>query len=609
MALESCSATGPSEQKSKELGFDPDALRRKYRDERDKRLRPDGMDQYLAVEGKFAHFAEDDPYADPGFERSAIEETVEVGIIGGGYSGQMAAVRLRELGIKDIRIIEAASDFGGTWYWNRYPGAQCDIESYIYLPLLEETGYIPKLRYSYQPELLEHAKRIGHTFDLYHVALFQTRVRQIRWDADLKRWHIRTNRGDDIKARFVLSAVGVLNRPKLLNIPGIDAFKGHSFHSCRWDYAYTGGDGTGNLDKLADKRVALIGTGASAVGCVPALAASAKHLYVFQRTPSSVDFRNNRPTDPEWARSLGPGWQRARRQNFNAVTSGEPFEEDLVKDGWTDVFRNLRSAGGAGGAGQAEATEIADFKKMNQIRARVDQVVRDPKTAEALKPWYRQFCKRPTMSDDYLEAFNRPNVTLVDTSACHGVQRITEHGVVANGIEYEVDCIIFATGFEFNTPLDRRMEFEILGEGGASLVDHWSKGMRTLHGHSTRGFPNLFFLGISQVGLSANLADMFDGQTRNIAYIIDAAKERGALTVQPTIEGEEAWMTELRRVAVDNREFLESCTPGLYNNEGQFDRSDGGLGTGRYTKGLNAFEAILARWRDKGDLEGLELGR
>src|SRR6202161_2714362 len=326
-----------------EFDFDPEALRAKYREERDKRLRPDGNEQYVEVKGDFSRYV-DDPYVDPGFSREPVTDEVQVVIVAGGFGGLLAAARLREAGVEKIRILEKGGDFGGTWYWNRYPGAQCDIESYIYLPLLEETGYIPKEKYSFAQEIRDHSRRIGEHFDLYKDACFQTEIREIRWLEDEKRWLVTTNRDDAIQARYVVMSNGPLNRPKLPGIPGIDTFKGHSFHTSRWDYAYTGGSSAGNLDKLADQRIAIIGTGATAIRCVPHLGAAAKQLYVFQRTPSSVDLRGNKPTDPAWAASLRPGWQRARRENFNNMVIGLPVEEDLVNDGWTDIFRMLSRA-------------------------------------------------------------------------------------------------------------------------------------------------------------------------------------------------------------------------------------------------------------------------
>jgi cyclohexanone monooxygenase len=415
-----------------------------------------------------------------------------------------------------------------------------------------------------------------------------------------------------MKARFVVTATRPASRPKLPGIQGLDDFEGHSFHTSRWDFEYTGGDNNGNLHKLTDKRVAIIGTGATAIQCVPHVGAAAKHLYVFQRTPSSVDLRGNKPTDPEWVKSLKPGWQRERQQNFDDIIMGRPFKEDLVNDAWTDIFRNLQSLFFGGKSDQspeetARRAEIADFQKMNQVRARVDATVKDERLAEALKPWYRQFCKRPTFNDDYLPTFNRPNVTLVDTSKSHGVERITKHAVVANGVEYPVDCIIFATGFEISTPFKRRIGFEILGRGGQSLFDHWAKGMRTLHGHSSHGFPNWFFVGASQNGISVNFGSTVGEQARHLAYIINQAKARGAQSVEPTAEAEAEWVAEIKKHSANTLAFLETCTPGYYNNEGKFDLEGGRFGGDAYAPGANAFNALIAEWREKGDLAGLKL--
>ena len=591
------------------LGFDPDALRDKYRQERDKRVRDDGEHQYIELSGDFARYAEEDPYADPNFTRDAISEDVEVVVIGGGFSGILAGARLREAGVNDFRIIEAGADFGGTWYWNRYPGAQCDIESYCYLPLLEELGYIPKEKYSYVGEIFEHSQRIGEHYKLYDTALLQTRVKELRWDEDIKRWHIATNRGDDLRARFVVMALGTASRAKLPGIPGIETFKGHSFHTSRWDYDYTGGDTKGDLHKLADKRVAVIGTGATAIQCVPYVGASAKETYVFQRTPSCVDLRGNKPTDYEWAKTLQPGWQRARRENFAAIVTGGAFEEDLVSDGWTDIFRNVMALPKSDKPMSPEeigqVMEIADFKKMNSIRNRVDETVTNPDAAESLKPWYRQFCKRPTFNDEFLPTFNRPNVTLVDVSESKGVERITPTGIVANGKEYEVDCIIYASGFEISSAFKRRIGFEIYGRDGLSLYDYYVDGFRTLHGHSSRNFPNWFYIGVGQNGLSVNMTAMFDDQAKHISYIISEVKRRNAVAVEPTAEAEEAWVEVIRGLAITNRDFQNACTPGYYNNEGG-ERS-GGLNGQTFTPGINKFNALLAEWREKGDLEGLTL--
>ena len=595
-----------------QLDFDPDALRAKYRAERDRRLRPDGNDQYLEVAADFRHYI-DDPYVEPGFTRAPLTDEVDVVIVGGGFGGLLAAARLREAGVQDIRIIEKGGDFGGTWYWNRYPGAQCDIEAYIYLPLLEETGYIPKEKYSFANEIRAHAKRIGETFDLYRLACFQTEISEMRWIEAEKRWLITTNRGDAMHARYVVMSSGPLNRPKLPGIPGIETFKGHSFHTSRWDYAYTGGSSEGGLDKLADKRVAIIGTGATAIQCVPHLGKHAKQLFVFQRTPSSVDVRGNKPTDPEWVKTLSPGWQKRRMQNFNTLVSGLPQDEDLVHDGWTDIIRNLGAAVVArlstGGTLTPEELgqqmELSDFKKMNQVRARVDATVKDPATAEKLKPWYRQFCKRPTFNDDYLPTFNRPNVTLVDTLG-RGVDRIDETGLWFDGVHYEVDCIIFATGFEVGTAYTRRAGFEVYGKDGRTLTDRWAGGLKTLHGFYTDGFPNCFHLGITQNTLTPNFPHMLEEQARHVAEVVKAAGLRQAQVVEPTPEAVQEWGDTIRKMALNNLAFRQDCTPGYYNGEGKAGEGQG-LFDGLYGPGSDAFFALAKSWREKGDLAGLDV--
>jgi cyclohexanone monooxygenase len=589
--------------------YDPAALHARYEAERQKRLRPDGNAQYRQVSGELAHFL-DDPYAEPGFQRAPLQQDMDVLVVGGGFGGLLAAARLRQAGYEDLCIIEKGADFGGTWYWNRYPGAACDTESYIYLPLLEETGYMPVSKYARAPEILEHSRRIGRHFDLYRAALFQTVITGMRWHEASGRWLVTTNRQDELRARFVVLAGGPLNLPKLPGIPGVDSFQGHSFHTSRWDYGYTGGNATGGLTGLADKRVGIIGTGATAVQCVPHLGAGAQELHVFQRTPSSVDVRNDRPTDPAWAQSLAPGWQRARMDNFTTVISGGRFEVDLVNDGWTDIIAGILIAARRQAAAGATAAEVealiqrADDLKMQRVRARVDAVVQDPRTAEALKPWYSQFCKRPCFHDQYLDTFNRPNVHLVDTQG-QGVERITERGVVVAGREYELDCLIYGTGFEVGTDFTRRLGFEVHGRGDQTLTDKWKGGASTFHGLFTRGFPNLMVMTTQQSGQSANFQHMLDEQSQHIAHILGQVKQRGLATLEASAEAEDAWVATILRYAQGRRDYLASCTPGYYNNEGQPDaRMER---NSQFWRGPMAFIRLLDEWRRDGTMPGLEL--
>ena len=586
------------------LAFDPEALRRKYREERDKRLRAEGNQQYIEIKDQFGHYLED-PYVAP-VERAPKSDVVDVLVIGGGFAALLMGARLREAGINDIRMVEKGGDFGGTWYWNRYPGAACDTEAYIYLPLLEETGYMPTEKYAKAPEILAHSRRIAEHFDLYRDALFQTQITELRWDDDSARWLVRTDRGDHFHARFVCMANGPLNRPKLPGVPGIESYQGHSFHTSRWDYAYTGGNSYGNLDGLRDKRVGVIGTGATAVQCVPHLGATARELYVFQRTPSSIDVRANRPTDPEWAKSLQPGWQRHRMENFSTLTGGGFAEEDLVQDGWTEIIGKLLRSRNMGGsmADIVRTIELADFEKMEQIRERAQTIVDHPATAEALKPYYRQFCKRPCFHDEYLQTFNRPNVRLVDTNG-KGIERITEKGIVAGGVEYELDCIIYASGFEVGTPMERRAGYEVYGQGGLALSAKWREGVSTMYGMQTHDFPNLFIFGLSQTGVSANIPHILDVQSRHVAYILKTAHDRQAQKVDVTSDAEQAWVKQVMDASVMSVDFLESCTPGYYNNEGQ---PNGPMirRNGSYAPGIMAFSRVLDAWRAEGNLAGIE---
>jgi cyclohexanone monooxygenase len=587
--------------------FDPDALRARYRRERDARLRPDGNDQYVEVKGKFAHFL-DDPYGAPAAARPALADAVEVVVVGGGFGGLLAGARLRQAGVESIRMIDPARDFGGTWYWNRYPGIACDVESYIYLPLLEEVGYVPTQKYADGAEILSYSQSLARAFDLYRDALFATRVEDLSWDERESRWIVATNRGDRIRARYVCLATGPLNRPKLPGIPGIESFAGHSFHASRWDYAYTGGDSRGGLVGLRGKRVGVIGTGATSVQCVPHVGEWAEHLYVFQRTPSSIDVKNSPPTDAGWAGSLQPGWHQQRMDNFNNLVSGVPQAIDLVKDGWTDLIGKLLLGIQQGRnqdltpEGIARAVELADFEKMEEIRARVDSIVKDPVTAEALKPYYRQFCKRPCFHNEYLETFNRPNVTLVDTRG-HGVERITEKGVVANGREYALDCLIYASGFEVGTDYCRRAGLEIRGRGGRSLREAWAKGTRTLHGMHVHGFPNCFIMNNTQAGFTANYPHLLNEQAKHLAYIIRRGIDAGAASIEVSPEAEQAWVEECIEKARQTGDFLENCTPGYYNNEGR--PGERSAQDGFYGGGSPSFFAILDAWRAQGGLPGM----
>ncbi len=584
--------------------LDVEALRQKYALERGRRLRPDGIGQYVEIAGEFARFA-DDPWADKNFTRQPVTDEVDVAIVGAGFGGLLTGVRLRQLGVDSIRLIDRAADVGGTWYWNRYPGIACDVESYVYIPLLEELGYIPEHKYAKGSEIFGHCRRIAEHYDLYRDACLQTDVHEIRWEADTSRWVIKTNHGDEMRAKFISMANGYQAKPKLPGIPGINEFRGHTFHTSRWDYEYTGPQ----LEHLADKRVGIIGTGATAVQCVPHLAAAAQRLYVFQRTPSSVDVRANGPTDPMWANTLEPGWQRRRIDNFQILTSGGQAEEDLVADAWTSITRKLPvmrhdTDATVSPEQRTRDIEIADFAKMEEIRARVDEIVVDCATAEALKPWYGYFCKRPCFHDDYLQTFNRDNVTLVDTRG-RGVEQITGAGVVVDGMTYELDLLIFATGFEVGTDYCRRTGFELIGRDGVTLTERWSDGVRTFQGLCANGFPNCFIESIAQAGLTVNFPYLLDIQATHAAWIIAWALEHGVAEVEASEAAEATWVQTVVQRSAATAERARTCTPGYYNREGKADAKtrQGSFFFG----GPTEYADLLAAWRADGDLAGLEV--
>ena len=599
------------------------ALRERYRQERDKRLRPEGQKQYAKVREEFSDTYTADPHM-PVVPRDPVSEDLDVAILGAGWSGILAAYHLRNAGVCSFRNIDHAGDFGGVWYWNRYPGIQCDNDAYCYLPLLEETGFMPSRKYADGYEIYDYFRLIADKYSLGENALFHTLISSLRWDERIRRWRIGSNRGDDIRARFVIVANGLLNIPKLPAIPGIDQFRGRMFHTSRWEYDYTGGTYRNPvLDKLADKKVAIIGTGATALQAIPYLGRYARQVYVLQRTPSTVDQRHNAPTDPDWAQGLEPGWQKERMANFHrAAMEGRllPGESDLVCDFWTEISRNMSAELEAEGWPRLTPEEYAtrreamDYRVLERMRRRVDEIVRDRETAAALKPWYRFLCKRPLSNDDYYDTFNRPNVSLIDVSATRGVERMTGKGFVANGVEHQVDCMMFASGFEVSSDLDRRWGIDVFeGRNGVSIYDHWRHGYKTLHGLMTHGFPNQFFIGYYQGGLNATTTEQCSRQAYHAAYIVKEALSRGMAAVEPSLEAQDAYVRHIRETAIDIADFQAECTPSYYNNESEKVTDEKGdrkyrnfLGEG-YGPGWDAFQRLLQEWRDNGDLAGLVL--
>jgi cyclohexanone monooxygenase len=591
------------------IDVDVEVLRERYRLERDRRLKPAGTDQYLFAEGKYAHFNED-PYAGEPEPRTPIVRDVDVVIIGTGFGGIEMAATLGRAGIDDFLMIDWASDFGGTWYWNRYPGIRCDIESYIYLPYLEDTGYVPTERYVRGAEIFAYCQLLGRHFDLYRRALFQTKVAGLRWDDAASRWLVTTTRGDELRARFVTTQSGIFDRPQLPGIPGIEDFEGMIFHSARWDYGYTGGDSTGGLVRLADKRVGVVGTGATGLQIIPELARDARELVVFQRTPAGVGVRDNAPTDPEWFASLPPGWQKARMESFLCLLNLEDVPCD-IDDGWSRFHRRMLAAEQSVPADRRTpddldaAKERADFEYNEIVRDRVDAHVRDPRKRELLKAYYRTMCKRPGFSDDYLPAMDRDNVKLVDASG--GIDRFTARGVLVGGREYELDCIILATGFAIGTTWSHRAGYDAVGRNGITTSAKFAEGMRTYHGLFSAGFPNVFFLGLTQGGTTTNVPHMLQEQADHVTYIIGRALSEGLTRIEATEEAEDHWQDEIALVNQARRAFQESCTPGYFNAEGRATSDTrSGITSGTYRPSTTFFR-MWKQWREDGDFIGLDV--
>jgi cyclohexanone monooxygenase len=596
--------------------IDIPALRAKYLQERDKRLTKKGAAQYEHLTSDLAADYEHDPFT-PVTPRDPIFEDLDVAILGAGFSGVLAGYHLRKMGVTNFRNIDHAGDFGGVWYWNRYPGLQCDNDAYCYLPLLEETGFMPSKKFSDGYEIYDYFQLIADKYGLREGALFHTMVTGLRWDAGIQRWRVSTNRGDELRARFVVMGGGVMNMPKLPGIPGIHTYKGEMFHTSRWDFGYTGGSWRNpELTKLADKRVAIVGTGATSVQAVPYLAKYAKQLYVLQRTPSNIDQRDNPPTDGEWVSSLKPGWQAERMANFHRAAQEffAPGEPDLVCDIWTEISRNLAAEMAAEGWPQLSPEEftarreMVDYQVMDRMRRRVEAIVEDKATAEAMKPWFRFLCKRPLSNNDYYPTFNRPNVKLIDVSATQGVEALTEKGFIADGVEHEVDCMIFASGFEVTSDLERRWAIPVVeGRDGVSIYDHWRDGPQTFHGVITHGFPNMFYTGYIQGATNSTTTEQFGRQCEHIAYIVGETLQRGAEAVEPSKAAMDAYVGHMRENEFDTAGFLGECTPGYFNNDGQA-KPKWALFRG-YLPGWNNWTKMLADWRGKGDMAGLSLSQ
>ena len=534
------------------VSFDA-AQQARYREYTDERR---GTDEYMAMEGTFSRYLDDHYSAEP-VEREALVDECEIVVVGAGFSGLLLWHKLEQAGFTDIRFCDKGGDVGGTWYWNRYPGIACDVESYAYLPLLEEMEYYPTMKYASGFEIFEYCQKIAERFGFYDHCLFHTEVTDVDWDDDAEHWTVRTNRGDEMRARFVVLANGILSTPRLARIDGMDRFQGESFHTSRWDHGV----------ELKGKRIGIIGTGATAVQVIPEVAKVAGHLYVFQRTPSTIDVRDQRETRPDqierWSNQ--PGWTLARRERFAEVVGGGRQGDD-ASDGTAEAPGSERSPEEVQRAREEKIQRALDasFRYMERIRARVDAIVEDPVTAAALKPYYPYGCKRPTFHDEYLPTFNLPHVTLVDV-APRGVQEINERGVVHEGVQYELDVLIYATGFDFmSLDLFRRVR----RADGRTIADKWEQdGTRTFVGVHTHGFPNLFFIAGPQGGGAFNFIETIEEHTDYLAMLLTTMRDEGHDVVDIREQDEIDWAehcADIDRLTAPLRDCLSN-----FNHYGQ----------------------------------------
>ncbi|KAL3483403.1 hypothetical protein BJX62DRAFT_231004 [Aspergillus germanicus] len=609
-------------------------IERRYEQERENQLQHRGRTPYvdLLSSDRFTNFTSD-PWTTDATQTAATttallsQTRTPVLIIGAGFGGLLFAIRLIQSGTytaEDIILADTAGGFGGTWYWNRYPGIMCDVESFIYMPLLEETGYMPSMKYVSGDELRRYAEIIAGKWGLVGRGLFRTTVRELRWDEEVgKRWTVLAERGNStdgvscitLEADIVMLASGPFSGPSAPEFANLERYQGDIFHTSRWNYDITGGSAENpEMQKLKDKTVGIIGTGASSIQVVPQLAAWAKELIVFQRTPSSVDWRNNYPIDAEsWKEvSAEAGWQRRRMENFNSFTSNEdPLPtEDLVGDAWTTMPSFSVLIGGPGNLGDEYLANIRvrDHARQARIRDRVSQVVSNRETAELLQPWYRGWCKRPCFHDDYLAAFNKPNIKLVDLRNTE-ISGFTKKGImVGEETEYPLDLIVLGTGLTFfgaASPAEKA-KVNILGRGGKSMQEKWATGLATLHGVVSRDFPNLFYPGPHQIGVCANQMYVLDQLSTHAAYIISTAMRRA------TAGPKERWAGEIiaRAGAMAG---VANCTPGYYNNDGEIDKPrsmEELLNAARLANwgdGIADFIRILEEWRSSDELDGLEV--
>ncbi len=480
---------------------------------------------------------------------AAPPSEIDAVIVGAGFAGLYMLHRLRGLGIT-ARVFEAGDGVGGTWYWNRYPGARCDVESMEYQYGFD--GDLPKAwkwseRYATQPEILEYINYVADRFELRDGVQFETRVTSASFDEATNRWSVQTNRGDNVSAKYCIMATGCLSSFSVPKFKGLDSYKGDWYHTGAWPHE--GVDFTG-------KRVGIIGTGSSAIQSIPIIAEQAAHLTVFQRTPNFSVPADNGPIDSEYQARLSENFTEHRREaldtqaglvrTFNNQSVFEVDEETRMRE-----FQNRWKAGSFAVAGafndlavKKEANDfIADF-----VRSKIREVVHDAATAELLCPKDYPFgTKRLCVDSHYFQTFNRDNVSLVDVKNAP-IEEITEKGLRTGGKEYEFDCLVFATGFDAMT--GSLTNIDIRGREGLPLKEKWSAGPRTYLGLQSVGFPNMFT--ITGPGSPSVLANMIVAIEQHVDWISDCVqymRTNNLATIEANLDAEDTWVEHVNEVA------------------------------------------------------------
>ena len=469
-------------------------------------------------------------------------------VIGAGFGGMYMLHRLRLKGFK-VRVFETGKGVGGTWYWNRYPGARCDVESvqysYQFSPELQQEWEWTE-RYATQPEILRYANHVADRFDLRRDIRFETRVTRATFDEGVHAWTVETDKGDRVSARFVVTALGCLSSPNTPDIPGLADFKGPTYHTGNWPHE--GVDFTG-------KTVGVIGTGSSAIQSIPMIARQARHLTVFQRTANYTVPAHNRPLDPDYVREVKANYPAMRRR-AKATPPGIDFKINMASAIATpeaERQREFQERWDYGGLGfMASFSDLllndgsnrtaADF-----VRAKIREVVKDPELADRLTPRNVIGCKRLCVDTGYWATFNQPHVTLVDVGDAP-IERITADGLRADGKDYTFDCLVLATGFDAMTGALQRID--IRGRGGRSLRDKWTEGPKTYLGLTMAGFPNLFTItGPGSPSVLTNMLPSIEQHVEWIADCIEHMRARGATSIEADRDAEEAWVGHVGDVA------------------------------------------------------------